>query len=151
MAKNEKSRYTYKDFCNNVLELVAILRDEETDVNGIDLDAVEDKAQALLFQQEKRAAYNAEKRANAPKKPKELSEGMKALVDTVKTALKTGEANALTGNEINAILNANYYPMQIANACAHIEKCVKTKVVRQKVNSKGLKQEQEYTAYYLEG
>lgn len=154
MAEKKNTRYTYAQFATDVVELVSRLEEmtagDELSAD-FDFDKMFEKAQTLLEQQNKKAEYNANKRAQAAGQPKELSEKMKALIALVKPAIPKGEENAVTGADINKITGENLYAMQISNACAHIENCMKTKVIRETTNNKGLKQQKEYTAYYIAG
>lgn len=146
MANNnveKKVKYTYLNFANDVLTLIS----EGADTSTLDFDKIAEKANALIEQQLKKKEYNA----THPKKStsKGASEKTLATVAKIQPILKKGKNNAITGAEINAIIGENFYALQIANAVKFIEGIQSTKVIRSTVNSKGLKQEKEYTAYYL--
>lgn len=148
--KTEKAtRYTYAQFANDVIAMANIFVDGKQPELLLDFEKIIDKANKLLEQQAKKAEYNANKRAQNADKPKELSETMKINVDLVRQILPKGEENAVTANDINRTLETNFYAMQLSNICAHIPNCVKTKVIRETTNNKGLKQQKEYTAYYI--
>ena len=146
MAEKKNTRYTYSQFAKDVLELLASV--DVTDF-GLDSESMTEKANALIEQQERKRAYNANKRAENAGKPKELSDKMKDLIALIKPAIPKGKENAVTGADINRITGSELYAMQISNACSHIPNCQKVKVIREVENSKGLKQEKEYTAYYI--
>lgn len=148
--KTEKAtRYTYSQFANDVITMANIFIDGEQSELSLDFEKIIDKANKLLEQQARKAEYNANKRAANADKPKELSQGMKINIDLVSQVLSTGKDNAKTASEINTELGTSFYAMQLSNICAHIPKCEKTKVIRETTNQKGLKRQQEYTAYYI--
>ena len=139
----KKAKYTYIDFANDVLTLI----NKDADTSTLDFDKIAEKANALIEQQLKKREYNA----SHPKKStsKGAGEKTKVVIDKIKPILRKGENNAMTGAEINAAVNENFYALQIANAVKFIEGVQSTKVIRTTTNSKGLKQEKEYTAYYI--
>ena len=148
--KTEKAtRYTYSQFANDVITMANIFLDGEQPELSLDFEKIIDKANKLLEQQARKAEYNANKRAENAGKPKELSDKMKDLIALIKPAIPKGKENAVTGADINRITGSELYAMQISNACNHIPNCQKTKVIREVENNKGLKQEKEYTAYYI--
>ena len=55
----------------------------------------------------------------------------------------------MTAAEINKALGADYTALQVANAVKFIEGIQSCKVVRDTVNGKGLRQQKEYTAYFV--
>ena len=63
--------------------------------------------------------------------------------------VKKAEYNA-SHAEINAELGTTYTALNVANALRFVDNVKSTKVVRETVNSKGLKAQREYTAYYLD-
>ena len=146
MAEKKNTRYTYSQFAEDILELL-----ESIDISefGLDYEKMSEKARALIEQQERKRAYNANKRAENAGKPKELSDKMKDLIALIKPVIPKGVDNAVTGADINRITGSELYAMQISNACTHIPNCQKTKVIREVENNKGLKQQKEYTAYYI--
>lgn len=148
--KTEKAtRYTYSQFANDVITMANIFLDGEQSEFSLDFEKIIDKANKLLEQQARKAEYNANKRAANADKPKELSETMKINVDLISQVLQVGKDKAMTANDINSALSTTFYAMQISNICAHIPNCQKTKVIRETTTNKGLKKEQEYTAYYI--
>lgn len=146
MAEKKNTRYTYSQFAKDVLKLLGCVDVSEF---GLNYGKMSEKAEALIEQQERKKEYNANKRAENAGKPKELSDKMKALIALIKPAIPKGINNAVTGADINRITGSELYAMQISNACSHIPNCQKTKIIQQVENSKGLKQEKEYTAYYI--
>lgn len=146
MAEKKNTRYTYSQFAEDVLELIECVDILEF---GMDYEKMSEKARALIEQQERKKAYNANKRAENAGKPKELSDKMKDLIALIKPVIPKGIDNAVTGADINRITGSDLYAMQISNACTHIPNCQKTKVIREVENNKGLKQQKEYTAYYI--
>lgn len=134
------SRYTYTDFAT---EVIAIVNGEVAVTDAI-RDRITDKANALLTAQANKAAYNAAH----PKKgsAKGASAETKAKADAIKGVLS---AEPMTAAEINSALGADYTALQVANAVKFIEGVTTSKVVRETVNGKGLRQQKEYTAYSI--
>ena len=134
------SRYTYTDFAT---EVIAIVNGEVAMTDAI-RDRITDKANALLTAQANKAAYNAAH----PKKgsAKGASAETKAKADAIKGVLS---AEPMTAAEINSALGADYTALQVANAVKFIEGVTTSKVVRETVNGKGLRQQKEYTAYSI--
>lgn len=146
--KTEKAtRYTYSQFAEDVIDMAETIRADGYD--NYEFEKIIDKANKLLEQQARKAEYNANKRAANADKPKELSETMKINVDLISQVLQVGKDKAMTANDINSALSTTFYAMQISNICSHIPNCQKTKVIRETTTNKGLKKEQEYTAYYI--
>ena len=146
----KKVKYTYEMFAKNAIEIATTLQDIEKEKNcnfGFNFENFISKANALIEQQLKKKEYNA----THPKKStsKGASEKTLATVAKIQPILKKGKNNAITGAEINAITGENFYALQIANAVKFIEGVQSIKVIRSTINSKGLRQEKEYTAYYL--
>lgn len=134
------SRYTYTDFAT---EVIAIVNGEVAVTDAI-RDRITDKANALLTAQANKAAYNAAH----PKKgsAKGASAETKAKADAIKGVLS---AEPMTAAEINSALGADYTALQVANAVKFIEGVTTSKVIRETVNGKGLRQQKEYTAYSI--
>ena len=140
MNKTTTSRYTYAQFAadviavmNGEIEITADLREKMTA-----------KAADLANAQAKKAEYNA----NHPKKAtaKGTSAETKAKAEAIKGVLG---ADPMTAAEINKALGADYTALQVANAVKFIEGIQSCKVVRDTVNGKGLRQQKEYTAYFV--
>lgn len=140
MNKTTTSRYTYAQFAadviavmNGEIEITADLREKMTA-----------KAADLANAQAKKAEYNA----NHPKKAaaKGASAETKAKADAIKGVLGS---DPMTAAEINKALGADYTALQVANAVKFIEGIQSCKVVRDTVNGKGLRQQKEYTAYFV--
>lgn len=142
MATNNTSasKYTYTAFAKEVMGIVS----GEIEVTAAVAERVTAKAAALLATQENRAAYNA----THPKKSaaKGASADTAAKAEAIKGVLS---AEPMTAAEINAALGADYTALQVANACKFIPGVATCKVVRTTTNSKGLKADKEYTAYFI--
>ena len=140
MNKTTSSRYTYADFAS---EVIAIVEGKATITDALK-ERVTAKAQALLAAQESKAAYNAAH----PKKgaAKGASAETKAKAEAIKGVLT---ATPMTAAEINAALGEDFTALQVANAVKFIEGVKSSKVVRDTVNSKGLRMQKEYTAYSI--
>lgn len=134
MATNTK--YTYIDFAN---EAIALAKGEPIK----DIKVFIEKAEALLATQESKKEYNAKnpKKATA----KGASEETRTKANAIQSVLT---AEPMTATEINKALNADYTALQVANAVKFIDGVQSTKVIRETVNAKGLKQQKEYTAYF---
>ena len=134
------SRYTYATFAAEVIGIV----NGEVELTPAIRERVIDKANDLLAAQANKAAYNAAH----PKKgaAKGASAETKAKADAIRGVLS---ATPMTAAEINAALGADYTALQVANAVKFIEGVVSSKVVRDTVNSKGLRMQKEYTAYSI--
>ena len=140
MNKTTTSRYTYAQFAadviavmNGEIEIMADLREKMT-AKAADLD----NAHA------NNAEYNphGQKKATANGAPDET----KAKAEAIKGVLG---ADPMTAAEINKALGADYTALQVANAVKFIEGIQSCKVVRDTVNGKGLRQQKEYTAYFV--
>lgn len=143
MATNNNtsaSKYTYTAFAKEVMGIVS----GEIEVTAAVAERVTAKAAALLATQENRAAYNA----THPKKSaaKGASADTAAKAEAIKGVLS---AEPMTATEINAALGADYTALQVANACKFIPGVATCKVVRTTTNSKGLRADKEYTAYFI--
>lgn len=139
-TNNTNSKYTYTLFATEVMGIVK----GEVEVTPAVAERVYAKAAALLATQENRAAYNA----THPKKSaaKGASADTAAKAEAIKGVLTS---EPMTAAEINAALGADYTALQVANACKFIPGIATTKVVRSTVNSKGLRADKEYTAYFI--
>ena len=147
----KNAKYTYEVFAKNAIEMATALQNIEKEENrnfDFDFENFIGKANALIEQQLKKREYNA----THPKKStsKGASEKTLAIVAKIRPLLKKGKDNAITGAEINATIGENLFALQIANAVRFIEGVQSTKVIRSTTNSRGLKQEKEYTAYYID-
>lgn len=131
--------YTYSQFA---LDVIALLNGEKV---SADKDTIAEKAQALYNAQVKKAEYNASHpRKSTAKGP---SEATKAVAENLKKVLNQ---TPKTTAEINAELGTTYTALNVANALRFVDNVKSTKVIRETVNSKGLKAQREYTAYYLD-
>lgn len=134
-------KYTYRDFC---LDIIAATKGE------IDLSAKEysekisTKATDFITSLDNKVKYNeTHEKKNTKKGPSaetiEKANAIKSvLTDTAKTA-----------TEINAELGTNFSGLEVSNAVKFIEGVQTEKVIRDAVNSKGLKRQNEYTAYKI--
>ena len=136
---NTNTRYTYLDFAN---EAIALANGETLSLPNRFIE----KAQALIATQESKAAYNAKN----PKKStaKGASATTQANADAIMAILGDTKDVARTGADINSELGTDFTALQVANACKFIPDIQSCKVVREVTNSKGLKAEKLYTAYY---
>lgn len=140
MAKT--ARYTYLTFAN---EVKAIL-EGTLEITPEVVERVSGKADDLIAAQTAKRDYSA---ANPRKSTsKGASENTKALAEKVSEVLGFGKDSARTSAEINAALETNLSPLQIATAVKFISGASSCKVIREVVNSKGLRNEKEYTAYF---
>ena len=142
MAKNTTARYTYITFAEEVKALI----EGKLEITAEVAARITEKADALIATQESKAAYNAKN----PKKTaaKGASETTKANANMIMAILGDTEDVARTGADINNELGTNFTALQVANACKFIPDIRSCKVVREVTNSKGLKAEKLYTAYY---
>lgn len=142
MAKNTNTRYTYITFAEEVKELVSGKLTLTAEIAA----RVTDKANDLIATQSAKQTYNA----NNPKKStaKGASEETKAKADLINSVLPTTMEMAMTASELNESLGTEFTALQVANAVKFIEGATATKVIRETVNGKGLKQQKEYTAYF---
>lgn len=134
------SRYTYTDFANDVIAIVNGEMKVTPDVTA----KVTEKAQALLNAQLAKAAYNATHQRKSTAKG--ASAETQAKANAIASVLTT---TPMTASEINTALGSDYTALQVANAVKFINGVQSTKVVRSSLNAKGLRQEKEYTAYFV--
>lgn len=132
--------YTYSEFARDIIALCNGVKTLTPDLCA----KMGAKAEALLAQQENKAAYNATHKSKTA--PKGASAETLTKAETIKAVLSTCP---MTGAEINAAAGTDYTALQIANAVKYIPGVKFCKVVRSTVNSKGLKADKEYTAYYF--
>lgn len=140
MAKT--TRYTYITFANEVKEILEGTLEITPEVTK----RMTEKADALIAAQTSKQEYNA----TNPKKsaPKGASAATKALAEKISEVLGKGEETARTGAEINALLETDLSPLQIATAVKFVEGATSCKVIREALNNRGLRSEREYTAYF---
>lgn len=140
MNKTTTSRYTYAQFAADVIAVM----NGEVEITADLREKMTAKAADLANAQAKKAEYNAAH----PKKSaaKGASAETKAKADAIKGVLGT---DPMTAAEINKALGADYTALQVANAVKFIEGIQSSKVVRETVNGKGLRQQKEYTAYFV--
>lgn len=134
MAKTTK--YTYVTFAEDAIRLA----NGET-LN--DTQAFIDKANDLINAQRNKAEYNK----NNPKKstakgPNETTQANAKAIEAVLTA------EPMTAAEISTAIGKELSALQVSNAVKFIDGVDKTKVIRTTENSKGLKADKEYTAYF---
>ena len=143
MAKNTTARYTYIAFAKEVKALI----EGELEITAEVAARITEKADALIATQESKAAYNAKN----PKKTaaKGASAETQAKADQIRAILGYTEDAAKAARDINAELGTDFTALQVANACKFIPNIQSCKVVREVTNSKGLKAEKLYTAYYI--
>lgn len=142
MAKNTNTRYTYITFAEEVKGLIAGTVQLTPEI----ATRVTEKANDLIATQSAKKDYNA----NNPKKStaKGASEETKAKADLISSVLPNSADTAMTASELNETLETEFTALQVANAVKFIEGATATKVIRETVNGKGLKQQKEYTAYF---
>lgn len=141
MEKNK--RYTYTDFAQDAIAIAEAVK-EGTNLPEFNINAFMDKALKLDEAQAKKAEYNKNRPAKEPKGP---SDETKARAAQIKGVLK---ATPMTAMDINAALGTAHSALAIANAAKYIEGIkVDKKVIRTATTQKGLKQEREYTGYFL--
>ncbi len=140
-TKTEKVKtpiYTYVDFANEAIDIA----------NGgtvTDLERFVKKAQALLDREAKRKEYAA----NNPKsgKAKGPSEKTLARVEALRAVL-TSEPQ--TGAELSKILGWNVKDtLGVPNTVRYIDEAEEKMVIRETVNSQGLRAEKLYKAYFI--
>ncbi len=140
MAKT--TRYTYLTFANEVKEILEGTLEITPEV----VERMTAKADDLIAAQTAKKEYNAANpRKSAAKGP---SETTKALAEKISEVLGKGEETARTAAEINALLETDLSPLQIATAVKFVEGATSCKVIREALNNKGLRSEREYTAYF---
>lgn len=132
--------YTYSQFA---VDVIAVMNGEK-EISADLTDLMVAKAQDLLLQQEKKAEYA--KAHPSKSKAKGASEKTKALAESIKGVLTS---EPMTSAEIAKALNAELTALQVANAVKYIEGVTSSKVVRESINSKGLRSEKLYTAYAI--
>ena len=134
------SKYTYTQFANDVLALLdgTLELTEEVSAN------MRDKASALVSVQTHKAEYNA---THASKRaPKGASENTKRMAEMIAKVLND---TPKTASEISKAVGVELTALQVANAVKYIGNVKASKVVRDTVNSKGLRAQREYTAYTI--
>lgn len=140
MKKTSTSRYTYSEFAKDVIALA----DGEIEMTEALASKVREKAVALLATQEAKALYNASHpRKNAAKGASSETQAKATAISTVLTH------EPMTTSDINTALGTDFTALQVANAVKFIAGAQSTKMVRTTTNAKGLKQEKEYTAYFM--
>jgi hypothetical protein len=79
-----------------------------------------------------------------------LSKAERDRVYLLQRVLRVGIDNAMTANEISTAVGIDLAPLSVVNAMKYVENVMSCKVIRVATNTKGLKYERMYTAYYLE-
>lgn len=103
-----------------------------------------DKLEGMIAQEVKRAEYAAtHKKPSQAKGPGEATLAIAREVESVLTD------TPMTSAEIAEALGKDYSPLRIANASKYIAGVQSQKVVREVVGKNGLRQERQYTAYFL--
>ena len=103
-----------------------------------------DKLAALAESYAKRKDYAATHRK--PSQAKGPGEATLAIAKEVESVLTD---TPMTSAEIAEALGTDYSPLRIANAAKYIAGAQSQKVVREVVDKNGLRQERQYTAYFL--
>ena len=102
------------------------------------------KLEGMIAQEVKRAEYAAtHKKPSQAKGPGEATLAIAKEVESVLTD------TPMTSAEIAEALGKDYSPLRIANAAKYIAGAQSQKVVREVVGKNGLRQERQYTAYFL--
>ncbi len=137
--KKTTKKYSYTDFAYDAIRLV---EGEELSVDG---SIFIEKAEAFIAAQERKAEYN---RTNPKKSAKGASETTKEVATKLEEVLT---AEPQTSTELATAMGMpGLTPLNISNAMKFVNvQVVKTKVVRETVNGKGLRGDKEYTAYAL--
>lgn len=135
------ANYTYIDFLEEIIQLTDISENITTET----ADRIKTKARALKKALENKANYNSKN----PRKAKGASPETLAIRDKILAILPNNENEAMTSARIADTLKMPLTPLSIATATKFIPNIAKTKVVDTYINSKGLKSERQYTAYYL--
>jgi len=131
--------FTKVDFANSVIALV----NGDVELTKELAENMLDKANALLASEANRKAYAETHKTS---KAKGAGEKTKALIaELTKVLDKTPKTSAEISKELGRDISA----LNIANATKYMENVDKTKVVRTTINTKGLKSEKEYTAYFV--
>ena len=140
MNKTTTSRYTYAQFAADVIAVM----NGEVEITDTLRDRMTAKAVNLANAQARKAEYNAIR----PKKgyAKGASAETKEKAEAIRSVLT---AEPMTAAEINKALGSDYTALQVANAVKFVDGAQSCKVVRETVNTKGLKSQKEYTAYFL--
>lgn len=137
---NTSTKYTYADFGRDI---IALAKGELTLTPELSVNLIA-KASALVTAQERKAEYNAKHPSKS--KPKGASPETRAKADAIAAVLT---AEPMTAAEISEAVGVKYSALQVANAIKYIEGVSSVKVVRSVLNTKGLRSEREYTAYYI--
>ena len=136
------AKYTYIDF----LEEVMLMTKLNENITAETAERIISKAMALKKTLENKANYNSKN----PRKAKGASPETLAIRDKILEILPNNEDEAMTSARIADTLKIPLTPLSIATATKFIPNIAKTKVIDTYTNSKGLKSERQYTAYYLE-
>lgn len=134
------SKYTYAMFAQDVIDCMKGNMTLTPERAALMLNKAED----LLGSQKKKAAYNAEHKST--KAPKGASAETQAKANAIASVLTT---TPMTAAEISAAVGTEYTALQVANAVKYIKGANSCKVIRDTINSKGLKAQKEYTAYFI--
>lgn len=134
------TKYTYATFATDVIALL----NGEIEVTPELRENMRNKASDLLEAQLKKAEYNATHKSS--RTPKGASEDTKAKTAAIAKVLT---AEPMTTAEINTALGTAFTALQVANAVKYIPNIKTCKVIRDSVNSKGLKAQKEYTGYFV--
>ena len=134
------ANYTDKMFFEDVADLLT----GEVALEELPTDSMMEKVEAKLAQLEKRKEYAATHKK--PAKAKGPSDATKARADQIAAILS---AEPLTTAEINQVLGTNYSALQVSSAMKFVDNVKTQKVIRMTEDSKGMKAEKPYTAYFI--
>lgn len=135
-----KITYTYSNFASDVIALADGILEMTPDL----AEKMRAKASDLLATQATKAAYNAAHPSKS--KAKGASDVTKTLAKDIEDVLTSVP---MTGAEIAHALGKELNALQISNAVQYIPNAKKTLVIRSVTNSKGLRAEKQYAAYYI--
>lgn len=133
-------KMTYVEFGERVIDILHGL-EEFPDQKEL-IKKAEDLVSSHRVKSEKAKERSAQKEKTSKVSQKTL--------DNAKAVKAVLSSEPMTSDEIAiAAKNPNLTALLVANAVKYIDGVEKTKVRREKVNSKGLKAEKEYTAYFI--
>lgn len=133
-------KMTYVEFGERMIDILHGL-EEFPDQKEL-IEKAEDLVSSHRAKSEKAKERSAQKEKTSKVSQKTL--------DNAKAVKAVLSSEPMTSDEIAiAAKNPNLTALLVANAVKYIDGVEKTKVRREKVNSKGLKAEKEYTAYFI--
>ena len=134
-------KMTYVEFGKIVKTLSATIEDKAL------AKAVYDKAQDLIDVNMKKAERQAERQASKPRESK-VSAATLSKAERIKSVLEQA-TEALTGDEIEDIVQLSMTPLDVANAIKFVDNVVKSKKKMVRVDKKGETVERMLTAYQI--